>query len=328
MEKLTKKILIGTGIAVGTIASLGAMSYLVTKSLVQATLDRNVPKPLKKPMQRLTGFQLAPEIMEQQRLAAEQLQKRPNETVCIVSDDGENLVGHWFPCKGAKRTILAVHGWRSSWITDFALVSDFWFSNHFNVLYIEQRGQNNSGGDYMGFGLTERFDCLAWLDWINHRVGEKLPLYLVGLSMGASTVLMAAGLELPENVCGIMADSGFTSPHAIWKHVIKNHMHLNYGGLRMRVIDDMCRQRIKMGASDYSCVDAMRQCKVPVCFIHGTDDHFVPVEMTYENYKACSAPKYLFIAPGADHGMSYLTDPEGYKRYVRRFWRECDARLA
>ena len=75
-----------------------------------------------------------------------------------------------------------------------------------------------------------------------------------------------------------------------------------------------------MGANEYSTLAALEKNRVPVLFIHGADDHFVPVEMTYENYKACTAPKRLLVVPGADHGMSYLLEPEGYQGMMVDFW--------
>jgi len=77
-------------------------------------------------------------------------------------------------------------------------------------------------------------------------------------------------------------------------------------------------------AKDYSTLDAMAECEVPVLFIHGTDDKFVPVEMTYENYKACKAPKHLLVIPGANHGMSYRVDQEAYEKAVMDFWDKYD----
>ena len=68
----------------------------------------------------------------------------------------------------------------------------------------------------------------------------------------------------------------------------------------------------------------MRECQVPVLFIHGTDDHFVPIEMTYENYKACAAPRRLLIVPGAEHAMSYFVDKDGYEKAVKDFWKDFD----
>lgn len=246
----------------------------------------------------------------------------------IIGYDGVKLVGHLRRCENEKRLIVAMHGWRSSWFRDFGAISDFWYENGCSVLYAEQRGQGESGGEYMGFGLTERYDCLEWVKWANQNGYADRPVYLCGISMGASTVLMAAGLELPGNVRGIMADCGYTSPHAIWRHVLNDNLHISFCGLTAAVADDICKKKIRMGTKAYSCTDAMHECKVPVFFIHGTDDHFVPVEMTYENYKACAAPKRLLIVPGAEHGMSYLTEREKYEKSVLEFWRDYDANAA
>lgn len=141
--------------------------------------------------------------------------------------------------------------------------------------------------------------------------------------MGASTVLMTAGFDLPNNVCGIMADCGFTSPKAIWKYVVENNIHIPYR-LYGKAVDDACKRKIQYEADGYSCTEALQKCKVPVLFVHGTDDKFVPVEMTYENYKACASEKRLFIVPGAEHGMSYMVDTAGYQKEVLDFWAEHD----
>ena len=79
-----------------------------------------------------------------------------------------------------------------------------------------------------------------------------------------------------------------------------------------------------MRAKDYSTIDAMKKCNVPVLFIHGTEDTFVPIEMTYENYKACTSYKELIVVPGAGHGMSYFTDKAKYEKAVTSFWESFD----
>ena len=107
--------------------------------------------------------------------------------------------------------------------------------------------------------------------------------------------------------------------------MVENNLHMAYTGLRSAMVDDLCRRKIQMGANDYSTLEAMKEGNVPVLFIHGTDDHFVPIEMTYENYKACTAPKRLLVVPGAEHGVSYLVDQTGYETAVQKFWAEFDA---
>ena len=322
MDRLAKRILIGSGIAAAGMGAAGAANRAITKYFVDVALNREPPPHPSGSERLLSGFAMAPEFLQAVADAGEKLAGREGEVVRICSRDGTVLVGHWFGCQGAERIILAMHGWRSNWHDDFGLVANFWFQSRCNVLFAEQRGQGESGGDYMGFGLLERFDCQDWVDWIIHKE-NSLPIYLAGVSMGASTVLMAAGMGLPNQVKGVMADCGFTSPVDIWTHVAKDNLGLGSDS-RMAAADSICRKKIRMGIGDYSCVEAMGTCRVPVLFIHGTDDHFVPIRMTYENYKACVAPKRLFVVPGADHGMSYLVDTEGYEGTVRKFWKDCD----
>ena len=131
------------------------------------------------------------------------------------------------------------------------------------------------------------------------------------------------GLELPENVHGIIADYGYTSPHAIWKHIVENNLHFHYNGIRGAIANDICKRKIRIGSKDYSA-QTLKECKVPILFIHGTDDHFVPVEMTYENHQACASPKRLFIVHGAEHCLSYRVDKEGYEKAVENFWKDYD----
>lgn len=317
------KFMVGAGALAAGIATYRAVSCFITKKLVSIALDRKKPKSTAKSRKWLTGSKVCEEMLATVEQAAARLAESDCETVEIVGRDGARLVGHWQSCEHPKRVIIAMHGWRSSWNKDFGLISEFWHDQDCSVLYAEQRGQNNSGGEYMSFGLMERYDCLEWIQWVQARMGEGIPIYLAGISMGASTVLMAGGLTLPPAVHGIMADCGYTSLHEIWKHVVTHNLHLSYK-VRENMADDLCRKKIQVGTKDYSTVKAMQITRVPVLFIHGTADGFVPIEMTYENYTACVAPKRLLVVPGADHGMSYLIDRTAYEAATVAFWKDFD----
>lgn len=316
-----KHLWIGLGIGAAVGAAGVYASHATTKYLVKLALDREAPKRMAKA--RIRGSDYGAEVEAMLSAASQALEEKVSERVEIVSTDGIRLVGHWYPCENAQRVIVAMHGWRSCWSRDFGTIADFWHNNGCSILFAEQRGQNNSEGDYMGFGLLERYDCRDWVKWVNERCEQKLPVYLGGISMGATTVLMASGLKLPDNVRGIMADCGFTSPHAIWKHVVENNFHVPFG-LYARTANDLCRKKIHAGSREYSATDALAKTHIPVLFIHGADDNFVPVTMTYENYKSCASPKRLLIVPGANHGMSYHVNREGYERAVLELWRDFD----
>lgn len=321
-----KYMFIGAGTLAGCAALAGGVSWLATCRLVGVALDREMPQvSIGRTRQRSDRSDPLETVRKEAAAAATRLEAMPHERIEITSRDGWKLAGHWFPCEGARRTVLAMHGWRSSWAKDFGAVADFWKNEGCNVLYAEQRAQGNSEGLYMGFGLLERYDCADWANWINGRVGGKLPICLAGVSMGATTVMMTAGMPLPENVRGVIADCGFTSAHAIWKHVSESKLHLPYTGLRRATVEKLCRKKLRLSPDEASTLDALRQNKdIQVLLVHGSGDRFVPVEMSYENYRVCAAPKQLLVVPGAAHGMSYFVARERYEEAVRQLWRQSE----
>ena len=136
--------------------------------------------------------------------------------------------------------------------------------------------------------------------------------------LSAATVLMAAGCDLPKNVVGIAADCGYTSPREIIRKVIRDvHCPLfpTYALIRLG--------GILFGGFDLesaSAAEAMERCDLPVLFIHGEDDRFVPCRMGRENFAHChSAEKRLLTVPNAGHGMSYMADKTAYLRAVSAF---------
>lgn len=326
MEKKMKRLIIGSGVLAATVALTETARQMVAGYFVKLALDRKAPPYPAAAERKVTGSDSKQGLLCTANEAGKRLAAKAHETVRIKSSDGVSLTGHWMPVEAPRRIVIAMHGWRSSWERDFGMIADFLWENGCSVLFAEQRGQGSSGGAYMSFGLTERHDCRDWVNWVNEKTDGEYPVYLCGISMGASTVLMAAGLELPRNVCGIVADCGFTSPTAIWKHVAQKRLHLSYrscGALAGR----LAKKKIKVKMDETSCPEALSKTKIPVLFVHGTDDLFVPVEMTYENYKACAGPKHLLVVPGAGHGMSYMVAKEEYEAAVKAFWAGFDKRI-
>lgn len=306
-------------------AGMTALSHVLTQKLVSLAVDREAEgneKTKERVRRRLQGTSRNDRLDNEIRSAAEALKDRNATEVSITATDGTVLVGHWLRCENPKRIVVAMHGWRSTWFNDFGTLAPFLQTSDCAVLYAEQRGQNNSGGDCMGFGVTERHDCARWIEWATQREPD-LPVYAMGISMGATTVLMASDLPLSEQVRGIIADCGFTSPRAIWQHVGKHNLHLGFG-IRESAVRTLCRTRWNGENSDRSAADSLSKTSLPVLFIHGSDDNFVPVTMTYENYKACVSPKRLLIVPGAGHAASYVTDRRAYERSLCDFWNDCE----
>lgn len=319
MKKRNKTALIAA------LSTAGAVSFL-TISLARTVADSITAKKLPLavlPFQnKISGSEINTEFASKVISEADRLLGQPSETVVITNREGLNLTGHLYTVPDAKRIIIAMHGWRSGYSIDYGILFEFLKESGCNVLFPDQRAHGDSGGEYIGFGVLERFDCVDWIKYVVNRFGSDIPIYLLGVSMGATTVLMTSSLNLPSSIRGIISDCAFTSPEAIWRHVIDNNLHV-----KSRIVYPLTMYMInkKAGFSHtVSTLDSVCKTKIPILFIHGEKDNFVPVDMTYQNYCVCASPKYILTVKDADHGMSYFTDPDSYRKAVVSFFERYD----
>ena len=162
---------------------------------------------------------------------------------------------------------------------------------------------------------------MAWAKYAAERFGPEIPMVLVGVSMGAATVIMASELELPPNVVGIIADCGYTSPGAIIRKVsrdVKIPAWLSYPFL---VMGALIFGRFRLW--DRGAVDAIPNSKVPILIIHGEADHYVPCDMGRELEKASLGKAVLETFPHAAHATCYITDVNRYSHIVTEFTDQC-----
>lgn len=246
-----------------------------------------------------------------------QLELREYEEVFIDSHDGLRLAGKYYHiCDGAPLAI-AFHGYRSSSLTDFAAGSELCFDLGQNLLLIDQRGRGKSEGDTITFGILERQDCLRWVNYAVERFGADTKILLYGISMGATTVLMASALELPENVKGIIADCPYSSPVDIIRAVSRNRHYP--AGLIYPFVFLGARIFGHFRLNEITAAEAVRSASVPILILHGEADHFVPPDMSREIADACPGRIRRETFPGAAHGISLLVDEKRYRKVVREF---------
>lgn len=240
-----------------------------------------------------------------------------SEKWTITAHDGVKLVGNYYHNADGAPVVIMFHGYRSSAVRDGMGAFKACKEDGYNILMVDQRAHRESGGKCITFGVKERYDCVDWINQVRKKCGKDTKIILIGLSMGASTVMMATGLELPENVKGIIADCGYSTPKDILRSVIKM-MRLPVG-LAYSLVRLCAKIYGRFDLESASATEALAKCKVPVLLIHGEADDFVPCEMSRANYEACASEKELFTVPGAGHGLSYLTDVEGYMGKFRGF---------
>ncbi len=234
----------------------------------------------------------------------------PSQEFTITSFDGLKLHGKYYEHKKGAPIELMFHGYRGSGERDLCGGVQRCFKLQRNVLIVDQRASGKSEGNIITFGINESRDCLSWVDFLIEHFGKSARIILTGISMGAATVLMATGKDLPENVIGVLADCGYSSPRDIIKKVIRD----------MKLPASLLFPFVKLGGivfghfniDETSPLEAVKNCKVPVIFIHGEADAYVPCEMSRQTYSACPSPKVLLTVPEAGHGLAYLVDPEKY----------------
>lgn len=254
------------------------------------------------------------------RAVREKFQTRPSEHVTIKSNDGLTLHGDLFlSTTPAKRTAIMFHGYTSCGINDCSNMAEYFMQRGYNTLIVDQRSHGKSEGEYIGFGILDRFDCVNWIKYITERLGEDSEIALYGVSMGASTVLMASGFDdFPKQVKAIVADCAFTSPYDVFVHILKRDYHLPPHPI-MDINDKMCRDTAGYGFKDYSTLDAVRKAPCPYLFIHGKEDMFVPTEMSVRNYEACPGEKELLLVDNAGHAAALYENRELYYKTVNEF---------
>ena len=246
-----------------------------------------------------------------------QMRTLPHENVSIVSHDGLTLRGRYYEYQKGAIVELLFHGYRGNSERDLCGAVDRCFSLGRNALIIDQRASGRSDGHVISFGINEHKDCLRWIDYAIERFGPDVKLIITGISMGATTVMMAAGENLPPNVVSVLADCGYTTPKEIICEVMRQ-MHLparllypfiRLGGWLFGHFD----------LEETSATEAMARCKIPVIFYHGDTDDFVPCDMSRQLYEICNTTKRLVLVPGAGHGLAFPMDEEGYLRELREF---------
>ena len=248
----------------------------------------------------------------------DELTALPYEEVFITSFDGLRLFGKYYHVKDGAPLQIMFHGYRGSAERDFCGGSKLARERDYNALIIDERAHGKSGGHTICFGVKERYDVLSWVNYAVERFGKDTEILLYGVSMGSATVLMASGLDLPENVKGIIADCPFSSPKDIIMKVTRE-LHLPPKLMFPFIyLGGLIFGRVKI--SSCTAADEVRKAKIPMLIFHGEDDRFVPHEMSGEIYKANPELVTRLTFPGAGHGLSFIEDFPRYKKAVEDFW--------
>lgn len=242
------------------------------------------------------------------------------EDIFIKSYDGCKLhAALYMAAEDINTFAIECHGYKDPAVKDFCGGLGLALSKNQNVLLIDHRGHGQSGGRTIAFGIKERYDVLAWINYLNKRFNNpKILLY--GISMGAATVMLASGLDLPENVLGIVADCGYSSAKE----------EVLYTSDKMGVNRKLAYPALFMGALIYGhfdlrkgeVIEAVKKTTKPILIIHGTEDTTVPFKCAEDLYHANEEKITLVPFVGAPHGFSWMLDTRKYINAINEFYKK------
>ena len=241
-----------------------------------------------------------------------------SEDFSIRSHDGLTLRGKYYEHTKNSPIEIMFPGYRGTAERDLCGAAQRCHKLGHSAFIVDQRAGGRSDGHVISFGINESKDCLAWVDFVIEYFGPDVKIILTGISMGAATVMLAAGHLLPKNVIGVLADCGYSSASDIIKKVIGD-LHLPSS-----IVYPLVRWAGKIyGGFDVEKSDVLSSVKkatVPIIFIHGESDDFIPHEMSKLLYENCNTKKCFLSVPGAGHGLAYPMDPDDYIAKVQKFW--------
>lgn len=234
----------------------------------------------------------------------------------IASEDGLKLKGHFYQ-SGVDKTALLIHGYGSDY-REMQKYAKMFISMGYNVLVVENRAHGKSEGSMIGMGWFDKEDVLAWINVLVEK-DPKCKIVLFGVSMGGTAVCMTAGLNLPSNVvCGI-SDCAFANVYDQIQYVFMK----KESKLKKHILSTFYKYMKRVYYFDMKNADAMislQTCKIPMMFIHGKDDDYVPVENAMKLAgKIPDFRKSVYLVDGAGHALSYVVNPMRYEFKVREF---------
>lgn len=237
----------------------------------------------------------------------------------ITSFDGLTLQGYFLEAKEpTNKTVITAHGYLGR-ASDMGLYGEYYYEElGYNFFTADARGHGESEGDYIGFGWHDRLDYIKWIDRVIEELGTDTEIVLHGLSMGAATVLMTSGEILPPQVKAIVADSPYTSVHDMFSYQMSRMFHIpSFPVLNTTSI--VTKAKAGYSLKEASALAQVKQANVPILYIHGNDDTFVPTSLTHQLYENTASEAYMMTVDDAGHGEAFVLEREQYIKQLNDF---------
>lgn len=220
---------------------------------------------------------------------------------------GQRIHAWWWPAADPDAPVVYyLHGVRwnlTGHVRRMQQLRDYGFA----VFAIDYRGFGKSDGELPSEAMTYEDAAAGWA-WVAQQQPDPTRRFIYGHSLGGAVAIdLAARLarEHPQapQARGLIVESTFTSLPDI-------AAELSWSWLPTRLFMSM----------RYDSIDKVRTIDVPVLFVHGTGDRYVPARFSQALYDACAAPKRLLLIENGGHNNAMWVGGEQYQRAFAEFF--------
>lgn len=237
----------------------------------------------------------------------------------IVADDGSKLHALYVrSATDSPNTALIIHGYTDNSIRMLMIGHLYNKEMNYNILLPDLRAHGKSDGEYIQMGWKDRLDILKWIDVSKGIYGDTTNMVIHGISMGAATTMMTSGEDLPENIKCFVEDCGYTSVWDEFKHKLKDEYGLPAFPI-LPVTSLYTQMKVDWNFKEASSLEQIKKSKLPMFFIHGDKDTYVPTWMVNKLYEAKPGEKELWIVPGVEHANAYWDYTDEYVAKTNQF---------
>lgn len=244
------------------------------------------------------------------------------EDITLKSFDGLNLTSTLIMNENpTNKFIVLVHGVSICYVGSLKYF-DIFYKNGFNILIVNQRRHGKSEGKYSTYGFYEKYDVNMWIEYLKSRFGNDIILGLHGESMGAGTVMET--IPLNDSIKFVIEDCGYSNFHELIgfqiTHAYKNRLVRKILRPSLIFANFFMKTKSKFSMKKIVPIDIVSSTSLPIMFIHGKEDYFVPWYMAVDLYKAkTKGYKELYLVEGAKHAEALEVNKILYEKKIMTF---------
>lgn len=244
------------------------------------------------------------------------------EDITLKSFDGLNLTSTLIMNENpTNKFIVLVHGVSICYVGSLKYF-DIFYKNGFNILIVNQRRHGKSEGKYSTYGFYEKYDVNMWIEYLKSRFGNDIILGLHGESMGAGTVMET--IPLNDSIKFVIEDCGYSNFHELIgfqiTHAYKNRLVRKILRPSLIFANFFMKTKAKFSMKKIVPIDIVSSISLPMMFVHGKEDYFVPWYMAVDLYKAkTKGYKELYLVEGAKHAEALEVNKILYEKKIMTF---------